>query len=210
MHCIKAWCLLSLYHALIHRLAFSIPLDAKSNLTVADDLQRTETGFPLSRPQPLDPSIPNRRRQMSYNVPNTQTRLKIFFGRPLDSVILQGVLESVRSFCTFVITHDGDSRLPPDLDPYSCNGPYGGNVRMRSVQNQHLTYRILRSTMQGLLNVLVIGGEDYDVEVEVFNWDWSLVGIGHVSETIRVANLTERRRTEDLVTQSCRREDDVT
>lgn len=64
--------------------------------------------------------------------------------------------------------------------------------------------------MQGLLNVLVIGGEDYDVEVEVFDWDWSLVGIGHVSETIRVANLTERRKTEDLVTQSCRREDDVT
>lgn len=64
--------------------------------------------------------------------------------------------------------------------------------------------------MQGLLNVLVIGGEDYDVEVEVFDWDWSLVGVGHVSETIRVANLTERRRTEDLVTQSCRREDDVT
>lgn len=43
MHCIKTWCLLSLYQALIHRLAFSIPLDAKSNLTVADDLQRTET-----------------------------------------------------------------------------------------------------------------------------------------------------------------------
>ena len=67
---------------------------------------------------------------------------------------------------------------------------------MRSVQEQHLTYLILRSTMQGLLNVLVIGGEDCDVEVEVFDLDWSLVGIGHVSETIRVRNFTERRRAE--------------
>lgn len=50
--------------------------------------------------------------------------------------------------------------------------------------------------MQGLLNVLVIGGEDCDVEVEVFDLDWSLVGIGHVSETIRVRNFTERRRAE--------------
>ena len=129
---------------------------------------------------------------MSYLVPNTQTRLKIFFGRPMDPVILQGVLESVRSFCTFIIIEDGDSWLPLDLDPYSRNGPYGGNVQMRSVQDHHLTYRILRSTMQGLLNVLVIGEEDYDVEVEVFDLDWSLIGIGHVSETIGVLNFTKR------------------
>ncbi len=188
---------------------------------------------------------------MSYLVPNTQTRLKIFFGKPMDSMILQGyvfsesvfllldqilsleiclgsscsvdmfqgstivfqqailtpklwpsVLESVRSFCTRTITQDGDSWLPPDLDPFSRNGPYGGNVQMRSVQEQHLTYIILRSTMQGLLNVLVIGGEDYDVEVEVFDLDWSLVGVGHVSETIRVRNFTERRaKTEDFMVQ---------
>lgn len=46
--------------------------------------------------------------------------------------------------------------------------------------------------MQGLLNVLVIGEEDYDVEVEVFDLDWSLIGIGHVSETIGVLNFTKR------------------
>lgn len=131
---------------------------------------------------------------MSYLVPNTRTRLQIFFGRPIDSVILQAVLESVRSFCTFAITQEGDSWLPSDLDPYSRNGPYGGNVRMRSVQDQHLTYSVLRSTMQGLLDVLVIGGQDYDVEVEVFNLDWSLIGTGQVSETIRVGNLTEEKK----------------
>lgn len=91
---------------------------------------------------------------MNYLVPNTQTRLKIFFGSPIDSVVLQLLLESVRSFCTLIINQDGDSWLPSDLDPYSRNGPYGGNVQMRSVQDQHLTYRILRSTMQGLLNVV--------------------------------------------------------
>lgn len=100
----------------------------------------------------------------------------------MDSVILQVVLESVRGFCTLVISQDGDSQLPSDLDPYSYNGPYGGDVRMRSVQDQHLTYKVLRSTMQGLLNILVIGGQDYDVEVEVFDLDWSLVAIGSVSE----------------------------
>lgn len=135
---------------------------------------------------------------MSYLVPNTQTRLKIYFGSPMDSVILQTVLESVRRYCTLVINQDGDSWLPSDLDPYSHNGPYGGNVRMRSVQDQHLTYRILRSTMQGLLNVLVIGGEDYNAEVEVFGLDWSLVATGNVSERIRVGSLTERGKTGDF------------
>ena len=65
---------------------------------------------------------------------------------------------------------------------------------MRSVQDHHLTYMILKSTMQGLLNVLVIGGQDYDVEVEVYDFDWSLVGVGHVSERIRAGNMTEKRR----------------
>lgn len=199
MHCLKAWFLLLIYQALIHRLAFSFPLDAKYNSSLTDDMQWSTTGFPLLfRPQSLESSIPNRRRQMTYLVPNTQTRLKIFFGSAMDSVILQTVLESVRSFCTLVINQDGDSWLPSDLDPYSRNGPYGGNVRMRSVQDQHLTYKTLRSTMQGLLNVLVIGGEDYDVEVEVFDWDWSLVAIGSVSKRIRVGNLTERRMTGGL------------
>lgn len=69
---------------------------------------------------------------------------------------------------------------------------------MRSVRDHHLTYTILKSTMQGLLNVLVIGEQNYDVEVEVFDLDWSLVGVGHVSERIGVGNMTEKTRTEYL------------
>ena len=72
----------------------------------------------------------------------------------MDGIILQTVLENVRSFCSLQITLEGDSWLPPDLDPYSRNGPYGGNVQMLSVQDRHLTYSIVKATMQGLLNVL--------------------------------------------------------
>ncbi len=57
------------------------------------------------------------------------------------------------------------------------------------------------NSMQGLLNVLVIQGHDYSVEVEVFDLDWSLVGMGHVSERTRLGNWTERRRTEELIAQ---------
>ena len=117
----------------------------------------------------------------------------------MNSVILQNLLESVRNFCGFVIHQEGDSWLPPELDPYSRNGPNGGNIQMQSVPDRHLTYTILKSTMQGLLNVLVIGGQDYDVEVEVFDLNWSLVGVGHVNERIRVDNMTEWRRSEDFV-----------
>ena len=55
--------------------------------------------------------------------------------------------------------------------------------------------------MQGLLNVLVISGQDYSVDVEIFDMEWSLVGMGLVSETIRLGNWTERKRTEDVVTR---------
>lgn len=72
----------------------------------------------------------------------------------MDGMILQSVLESVRSFCSLHIFQEGDSWLPPDLDPYSRNGPYGGNVQVLSVQERHLTYSIVKATMQGLLNVL--------------------------------------------------------
>ena len=108
----------------------------------------------LVHPQFLSLGAPNRQRQTSYIVPNTQTRLKIFYGKPMDGVILQSVLESVRSFCSLHILREGDSWLPPDLDPYSRNGPYGGNVQVESAQDRHLTYSILKATMQGLLNVL--------------------------------------------------------
>ena len=64
---------------------------------------------------------------------------------------------------------------------------------MRSVQDHQLTWMILKSTMQGLLNVLVIGEEDYEVEVEVFDMDWRLLGVGNVSEMIRVGNMTEQK-----------------
>lgn len=133
---------------------------------------------------------------MSYLVPNTQTRLNIFFGRPMDSVILQALLESVRNFCAITINRDGDSILRPD--PYSRNGPWGGNVQMRSVQDHHLTWMILKYTMQGLLNVLVIGEQESEVEVEVFDMDWILLGIGNVGETIRLGNMTEKRSREEL------------
>ena len=112
----------------------------------------------------------------------------------MDSVILQAVLESVRSFCTLIISRDGDSTLP---DPYSRNGPWGGNVQMQSVQDHHLTWMILKYTMQGLLNVLVIGEQDYEVEVEVFDMNWRLLGAGNVSETIKVGNMTEKRSRDE-------------
>ena len=106
----------------------------------------------------------------------------------MDYEALQGILESVRSFCTSTIMRDGDSWLPPYYDPYSYNGPYGGNVQMRSVQDQHLIYSILKATMQGLINVLVIGGQDYSVEFEVFDFDWKFLGVGLVSETVRLTD----------------------
>lgn len=73
----------------------------------------------------------------------------------MDSAILQAVPECVHSFFISVTMQDGGGWLPSHLDPCRCNGPYGVNVQMRSVQDQHLTYSSLKASSQGLLNVSV-------------------------------------------------------
>ena len=88
----------------------------------------------------------------------------------MDSMNLQAVLERVRSFFTSAIMQDANAWLPSHLGPYSCNGPYGGNVQMRSVQDQHLTCSILRVAMPDLLNVVVIKDGVTRLKLRFLTW----------------------------------------
>ncbi|MCJ1454507.1 hypothetical protein MMC28_004860 [Mycoblastus sanguinarius] len=101
----------------------------------------------------------------------------------MDIETLQKLLQSVRDFCAFIIRDSGDSWLPPSLDPYTWNGPYGGSLMTRSVLDQHITFGIMKSTMQGLLDILVIGEKNYQVDVEISDLNCGLMGVANVTET---------------------------
>ena len=107
------------------------------------------------------PIIPRRDRQQDYLVPNTTTRLLVIFGSPIDSVPLQRILQSVRAQCNYQIIREGDGPLPSHRDPFAFESS-GADLVVSSITPEHLTYSVLRNTMQGLLDVLVIGKVDCD------------------------------------------------
>ena len=121
----------------------------------------------------------HRQRQKDYNVPNTQTRLRISPGSPMNARYLQNMLHSVRRFCNLEIIRGGDRQLPPDQDPFRRTLS-GTDLVVTSYSLHHMTYVILKNIMRGLLDVLIVGKEDYEVTFDV--WDESIeIASGRVS-----------------------------
>ncbi|KAK3169843.1 hypothetical protein OEA41_009227 [Lepraria neglecta] len=112
---------------------------------------------------------PRREREAGYQVPDKQTRLRIFFGSPMIDRYLQGVLQSVHSFCSREILRGGDRRLPRDQDPFRRIIFGADLVVITSWPAHHMTYGVLKNIIRGLLDVLVVGEEDLEATFEV--WD---------------------------------------
>ena len=140
-------------------------------------------------------TLPNRGRQISYLVPNTQTRLNFFVGAPMDSKALLPVFRNIRRGCEYMVNHYGDKQLPPELDPLTRIGPSGhGDLAIESTNDLHLTYKILEATMFGFIEILIIQKCNCEARVEVFYANLGLVGVGSVTDKAGTSSTFSRRR----------------
>ena len=90
----------------------------------------------------------------------------------------------IQAYCRMVLAQHGDIKLPRNSDPFVYHGPRGGDISLGSASGQVLTYGIMRSTMHGLLEVLVkeLNGREADVDIEDLTVGSSgLVGVCNVT-----------------------------
>ena len=98
----------------------------------------------------------------------------------MPSEMLDDTLMEVRASCEDVLKRYGNVELPSSLDPFVTLGRTGGNITIRSVPGKILRYANVRATMQGLINVLVIGALDCEAEAEIEQIGKGVVGICNV------------------------------
>ncbi|KAK3167238.1 hypothetical protein OEA41_010364 [Lepraria neglecta] len=140
-------------------------------------------------------TLSNRGRQISYLVPNTQTRLEFFVGAPMDSKVLLPVFRNIRRGCEYMIYRYGDKQLPSELDPLTRIGPSGhGDLDIGSINDLHLTYKILEATMLGFIEVLITQECNCEARVEIFYANLGLVGMGSVTDKAGTSSTFSRRR----------------
>ena len=82
---------------------------------------------------------------------------------------------------------DGDGWLPDIWDPYSADFLYGCLICAQSNDKpgpggvkQHLTWGILNSTLEGLFNIACVQGYSQEMNFEVMDSKWGIVGKGYI------------------------------
>ena len=96
---------------------------------------------------------------------------------------LQGILQSVYSFCGRAILRGRDRRLPRVQDPFK-RILYAADFVITSWPAHHITYSTLKDIIRGFLDVLVVGEDDLEVTFEV--WDEGIAIAGR-----RIAIVTD-------------------
>lgn len=157
--------------------------------------ERSSSTYTTPTVQDANFTLPNRGRQISYLVPNTQTRLNFFVGAPMNSKDLLLVFRNIRRGCEYMISRYGDKQLPPELDPLTRIGPLGhGDLAIESTNNLHLTYKILEATMHGFIEILIFQECNCEARVEIFYANLGLVGVGSVTDKAGTSSTFSRRR----------------
>lgn len=118
-------------------------------------------------------ALPTKRHQISYLVPNTQTRLEVFIGAGMNSELLEIVFELIQSYCNYTV------RV---LDPLTRNGAQGGRVTIKSAEGQRLTFSILEDTMRGLSDVLILEKINSEAKFEVYHANLGMVDVGNFTD----------------------------
>ncbi|KAL8758551.1 MAG: hypothetical protein Q9199_001404 [Rusavskia elegans] len=93
----------------------------------------------------------------------------------------------------------GDGWLPAKQEPYTEDFQYGCYISMWSNslpgdggRKQHLTWGIMNSTLEGLLNIAYVQGYSYEMKFDVVDSGWGRVSEGYIKAgSIYAAGLRE-------------------
>lgn len=115
-----------------------------------------------------------------YHVPNTQTTLYFHLGFACMEEGIRNTIISARIYCE---ERRGDDPLPTSHDHFREDLGYGAAIDIVSARPDHrLTWGMLKDTMDGLWEFLVVGGRFQESEFHIYHRALDLVGRGRITE----------------------------
>ena len=118
-----------------------------------------------------------------YQVPNTMTILCFHLGFRCKEAGIISTINSARDYCEQQLVQKGDGPLPRNEDPFHEDLAYGAAIDVLSSQPNHrLTWGILKDSMEGLWEFLVVDGRFVESEFDIYHGTLDLVARGTIRE----------------------------
>ena len=177
-----SFCLLALLLYSLTQTVGSAPYLAIRNMTGSqvDILNRASSLITL---RPLNITHPEEGSGIRYHVRNTQTTLYFHLGFPCKEEGIRNTIISARIYCEGELERRGDEPLPRSHDPFREDLGYGAAIDVFSARPDHrLTWGILKDTMDGLWEFLVVNGRSQESEFDIYHGALDLVGRGRITE----------------------------
>lgn len=118
-----------------------------------------------------------------YAVPNSQITMYFYLGFRIDELAMQHTIDAARNYCDLQIEMSGDGPLPQTEQPFHDDLGYGASIYVVAVKPRRpITWVLLKGIIQGLWDVLVVGGRYKEAEFHVFYANMGSVGRGTITE----------------------------
>ncbi|KAI4095701.1 MAG: hypothetical protein LQ344_001418 [Seirophora lacunosa] len=106
---------------------------------------------------------------------------------PIDRAVIGATIRQAQDTVEGIMKTERDRWLPPAWDPYIADWHWGAYIFVESSEKpgrggrpQHLTFGILNSTFEGLFQIAYVLGYSQELDFEVLDSDWGIVGAGYI------------------------------
>ena len=133
---------------------------------------------------------------IKFHVPHTSIYLYFDLGFRCEEEGIRSTIISARSYCAQHLAQKGDVPLPSSEDPFHEDLGYGAAINVVSVKPDHpLTWGILKNTMDGLWEFLIVEGRFSESTFDIVHKDWGIiVGRGTIIEVPETGLARESRK----------------
>ena len=130
----------------------------------------------------------------NITIPNASLILHFNLGFAINGTALRYTLVGVRDFCADMIASGATGELPLSRDPFDEDYGYGVRIVISSARpDRRITWSLLRDTLEGLWDYLVIDERFREVEFDIIYSIYGLLGRGRI-ETSQPWDLTSKQR----------------